>query len=215
MQRLPRLLAIPALALALGPGCAGPPVPAPIQGELVCEDFYMGPTKMEGGLKRPVRLRVLAGKTVQFKAILTGQRAHGDPPRRSFIIDDDAELTVEWSQCPNERAPRPATAATHEAKGRELNKDASAYECGEPVVYKTEKLTTKKGDPKSHVILFAFPPEAECWWGDRTPVQLGRSDPRAAPPVDAGPLLNKVVDGCGPAPGSDVDAGSADGGDCK
>lgn len=152
-------------ALALIPGCAGPPIPAPIEDEVVCPDFESGHASMEGGLKFPVRLRVMDGKRPVFRIVLTGRRHAGDPAPRSYIADDNEKYTVEWAQCANERAPRVALPAGHTKKAHEAPPipDSTDYECGEATVYKTVPLVTKKGDRASHNLAFAPPPNATCW----------------------------------------------------
>jgi hypothetical protein len=178
---------VPLLSLVLSVlavGCAGPPIPAPIQGEPVCADFELGASraKMIGSLRLPVRLRILEGDEVLMKTVLLGRRSAGDPPSRSFIPDDNAEVTVEWAQCVNERAPTPVADehAKQPSTPRLAPAESSAYECGEATVYKTDKLTTKKRDVASHSITFAPPPKPECWVSDAPP------SPAPAPALDAG-----------------------------
>src|SRR6476620_11931 len=104
-------LALLALAASVG-ACAGTPIPAPIEGEPVCPDIDIGTThatKMIGGLTYPVRLRILDGKNVMMKMILSGKRLPGDASAHTLLPDDNAEYTLEWAQCENVRAPRPAT----------------------------------------------------------------------------------------------------------
>ncbi len=168
-------LALSSLALlALGTtafACAGTPIPAPIEGEPVCPDIDIGTahaTKMIGGLTYPVRLRILDGKNVMMKMILSGKRLPGDPSSHTLLPDDNAEYTLEWAQCDNVRAPRPATATA--PKTRRPAKDTTAYDCGEARVYKTDKLVTKKHDAGSHAFTFVAPPKADCWAGEVAPV---------------------------------------------
>lgn len=141
--------------------CAGNPIPSPIENEIVCTDFEVGAahTKMEGSLKHPVRLRILDGKAVIMKMILPGLRDAATTPARSLIADDNDSYTLEWAQCENERAPKPARGGAKDKESR----DVTHYECGEATVYKTDTLTTKKHDAPSHKIQFAPPPEAVCW----------------------------------------------------
>ncbi len=166
-------LALSSLALlALGTtvvACAGTPIPAPIEGEPVCADIDIGTThatKMIGGLTYPVRLRILDGKNVMMKMILSGKRLPSDPSSHTLLPDDNAEYALEWAQCANVRAPRPATAPS---KTRHAGKDTTAYDCGEAVVYKTDKLVTKKHDAASHAFSFSTPPKADCWSGEVAP----------------------------------------------
>jgi hypothetical protein len=188
MDRRPRLSASPVLVVAvvLAAGCAGPPIPAPIEGIPVCPDFTTGNAKMEGGLRYPVRVRVLDGKNVLYKSILPGLRHPDDPKPRSYIADDNAKYEVEWAQCNNPRAPRTAAEASQSSKAREKAHDgeATAYECGEAIVYKTDVLETRKGDRASHVITFALPPNAECW-ASEAPAPATVRDAGAPPPAEA------------------------------
>jgi hypothetical protein len=187
MARLRRLPALPALsALALALGCAGPPIAAPIEGIVVCPDFTSGKTKMEGGLRYPVRLTVKdSGKNVLYRTILTGQRTPDAPKPQSFIADDNARHTVEWEQCSNPRAPRSLAELSRSPKAREKAQanevEGTTYDCGEATMYKPDGvLETKKHDRASHVITFVPPPNPECWAGEVTPPAGG------APAADAG-----------------------------
>jgi hypothetical protein len=175
-----------ALLAVLAAGCAGSPIPAPIEGEPVCPDFQSRGVLMAGGLRYPVRVRVLEGKTVLYRTILPGLRASGGKQPSTYIVDDNAEYTVEWAQCENERAPHPATSAAHEQKARsKLHEDEGAgYECGEGKIYKQDKLVTRKHDAASHVIKFVPPPNPACWEGEAP----------AAPAADTG------APGAGPVP---------------
>lgn len=185
--------------------CAGPPVPAPVDGVPVCADFELGRTKMEGTLRHPVRMRVLEGKTQLFKQIITGMRKEDAAKPRTLIVDDNGEYAVEWAQCSNERAPRSVTAAAHESgKARDRGHDPeTGYDCGEPTVYKTDKLVTKKGDRASHTITFAPPPDVTCWQGDSPAPKAPAPPPAAAVELDAGADAAVTA----PAP---TDAGVAD-----
>lgn len=209
MPRLRRLFALLPLAFALG--CAGPPIPAPIEGLPVCPDFTTGGAKMEGGLRYPVRMRVLEGKTVLFKTVLSGLRHPDDPRPKTFIADDNAHLQVEWAQCANPRAPRPVSEAAHTAKPHDrAHEGEGGYECGEATVYKSDVLETKKGDRASHVITFVPPPNAACWAGEVAPaapvIDAGAPAADAAEAADAG----GVIDAGGVADAGGVsDAGGA------
>ncbi|MEP7126459.1 MAG: hypothetical protein ABJE95_36345, partial [Byssovorax sp.] len=146
--------------------CAGTPIPAPIESEPVCPDIDIGtghPAKMIGGLTYPVRLRVLDGKNVMMKMILSGKRLPTDPSSHTLLPDDNAEYVLEWAQCDNVRSPRPANAPS---KTRRAGKDTTAYDCGDAKIYKTDKLVTKKHDAASHAFSFAAPPKADCWVSD-------------------------------------------------
>src|SRR6185369_5414920 len=102
MRRL--LPCLPLVALAAG--CAGPPIPAPIEGEPVCADVQIGAahTKLVGGLRFPVELKIRDGKTLVYRTIVAGLRTPDDRRTHTFIPDDNQEYTVEWAQCANERA---------------------------------------------------------------------------------------------------------------
>jgi hypothetical protein len=201
-RRLPALLALSALALALG--CAGPPISAPIEGILVCPDFASGNAKMEGGLRFPVRLRVLDGKNVLYRTIIGGLRSADAAKPQSYIADDNARYTVEWAQCSNPRAPHSVAELSLSSKVREKAQahegEGTAYDCGEATLYKPDGvLETKKGNRASHVLTFVPPPNLECWTGETTPPA------GAAPSTDAGAV---------PAAGGDAgalgDAGSSE-----
>jgi hypothetical protein len=201
MLRPSRLLA--SLAVASFAGCAGPPVPAPIEGLPVCADFSSGKAKMEGGLRYPVRLRILDGKTVLFKMVLGGLRHADDPKPRTLLADDNAKYTVEWAQCSNERAPVSATEATkstkardHEHKEQVREHEGTSYDCGDPKVYKADGvLEIRKGDRASHVVTFVAPPDTTCWAGDPPAAKL------EVPVEDAGTGVAGAI--------TDSDAGAA------
>nr|AYM54088.1 hypothetical protein [Byssovorax cruenta] len=214
-RRWARLALLAKVALALG--CAGPPVAAPIQGEPVCPDFASGAarTRMQGSLRFPVQMRILDGKTVVMKTVLIGKRLPEDSPSHTFVVDDNAEYTVEWAQCPNERATLPADQAHNKPRAPRLQQDeaAGAYECGEAVVYKTDKLVTKKGDPASHTVTFVAPPKPECWVSDAPLPAAAAADagaPDAAVP-DAGTEASSAMPDAGDA-GADASTASTDGG---
>jgi hypothetical protein len=179
--------ALAALAFALGSGCAGPPIPAPIEGLPVCADFTTGGAKMEGGLRYPVRLRVLDGKTVLYKTVISGLRRPDDARPKTYIADDNAHYQVEWAQCANPRAPRSATDSARTGKTHEKPHESEVvgYECGEATVYKSEVLTTRKHDRASHVITFAPPPNPTCWAGEVAAAPAITVD-AGAPPTDDG-----------------------------
>jgi hypothetical protein len=181
---------------------------------------------MEGGLRYPVRLRVLEGKTVLYKTVLPGLRHPDDPTPKTFIVDDTAKYTVEWAQCSNPHAPRSVAELAHAPKGREHVRegDGAAYDCGEPKVYKGDGvLQTRKGDRASHVITYVPPPDTECWAGDTRPAPgapaapgseldagLVGGDPQTPGPAGAAPTATDA--GAAPDAGS---AGSADAGPAK
>lgn len=187
---------ISALPLALT-ACAGPPITSPIDDEPVCPDFEVGSshTKMFGSLRFPVQLSIKNGSTVAFKTTLHGLRTKADLASRVLLADDNETFTLEWAQCENERAPKPVEGSSREPKG------IAKYECGNATVYKTEQLVTKKGDPASHKIVFATPPNAACWQGTAPP----------PPPPDAGAPDAAPSDADSGAP-ADADGGVSDGG---
>lgn len=188
-------------ALAFALGCAGPPIPAPIEGLPVCPDFTTGGAKMEGGLRYPVRLRVLDGKTVLFKTVISGLRHPDDPRPKTYIADDNARYQVEWGQCENPRAPRSASEQARTGKGHDKSRESegSGYDCGEAKIYKTDVLDTKKRDRASHVITFAPPPNAACWTGELAPPAIT---------ADAGAPVAEVGADAGADAGAATDAGA-------
>lgn len=193
-------------AISLASACAGPPVPSPIEGLPLCADFNAGHMSMEGSLRYPVRLRVLDGKAQVSKIIITGLRRPDASRPRTFVADDNAEYTLEWAQCENERAPRAVSDVERERsskshKGADRDGDA-AYDCGEAKVYKTDKLVTKKGDKASHTVTFAAPPNPACWAGE-APLA---ADAGAPSPADAG------ADAAAPPAAEDAGAVAADAG---
>lgn len=153
-------------ALILAGCSAGPPVPSPIDDETVCSDYEVAAThtRMHGGMRRPVVLTVLAGKTVVGQQILTGLRDPKSPKTMLPLPDADAEYQLDWAQCAGRLGPYPASAGV------------PTLECEAPV-YKSEKLFTKKGVPGSRTIKFVLPPEAGCWLDENAPL------PGAAPPA--------------------------------
>jgi hypothetical protein len=188
---------------ALVLGCAGSPIAAPIEGEPLCPDFQERGVMMAGGLRYPVRIRVLDGKNVLYKSILPGLRTAGGKQPSTFIVDDNAEYTVEWAQCENERAPRDVATEAREHKEKARSKmredEGAGYECGEAKVYKTDKLVTRKHDPASHVIKFVPPPNPACWQGDAAPAAPAPSGSAAVPAAPA-PSGSAAVPPPPPAP---------------
>ncbi len=210
MLSLKATLAIPALALLSG--CAGPPITGAIEGEPVCADFKDGALTMEGGLRYPVRLRVLDGSRSLFRTVLRGHR-RADAQSKTLIIDDNITLNLEWAQCENERAPRSASDAAREDKAREGKGHEikeSGYECGEAKVYKTVPITLKKGDKASHTIQYVPPPNATCLKGEEAPAPA----PKATASASAALPPEPISDAGSPAAarGEDGDAGPADAG---
>jgi hypothetical protein len=174
-----------------------------VTGEPVCSDYEVGAvrTKMQGSLRFPVMLTVLDGSTTVMRTMILGRRSEKEPVRRILLADSDEEYTVQWSQCENERAPRPVTG------GADV-KEALKYECGKDEVYKTDKLVTKKGDMSTHTLDFVPPPKAECWMSD---IPAGSAaDAGADGGADASPDPSAMA----PDAGADMDAGgNAGGGD--
>jgi hypothetical protein len=181
LARIASVALIASAALVMG--CAGPPIPAPIEGEPVCADIEIGAahSKMIGGLTYPVRLRILDGKNVMMKMIISGKRTPADPPSHTLLPDDNAEYVLEWAQCANERAPRPISSASKTRGAAE--KDMTAFDCGEATIYKTDKLVTKKHDAASHVFAVPPPPKTDCWVGQTPPV----TPPPVVPPPPSVP----------------------------
>ena len=199
------LLAL-ALTLALG-GCSGPPVAAAITGEPVCPDFTLGASanKMRGGLRNPVRVTVKDGKNAVARAMFVGKRVASDPNPPVMLPDGNATYTVEWSQCENERAAVPVTGGKARERG-----GGTAYDCGEEKVYKTETLTTKKGDLASHALVVPAPPNVECWKDER-PVEEPKAEAADAGAEDAAPA--EVPDAApSDASAEDAAASAVDGG---
>ncbi|MEJ7733949.1 MAG: hypothetical protein WKG00_32735 [Polyangiaceae bacterium] len=112
------------------------------------------------------------------------------------LPDANEEYTVEWGQCENERAPRPvddASATGAKSTATPRREGPVDYECGNSVVYKTDKLVTVRGNPASHALTYPPPPKPECWLSDAptaapTPARLvaGRGRRRAQIDADAG-----------------------------
>jgi hypothetical protein len=163
---------------------------------------------MTGSLRFPVQLRILDGKTVAMKIVLSGKRLPEDALAHTFIADDNADYTVEWGQCENERAPSPVAEGHGKLHApRPQREGESTYECGEAQVYKTDKLVTKKGDPTSHALTFIAPPKPECWVGD-APAPANAASDAGAPEAGAG-TAGGALDGGADASALAVDSGAA------
>jgi hypothetical protein len=191
---LPRALAVAAFAvLASTAGCAGPPFAAPIEGEPVCADFTVGAgkTPMRGALQFPVELRILDGKAQMQRVVISGKHPDDEKPSHTYLPDDNATYTVEWAQCSNEWAPKSPTHHAPLPKGAPRPKEDGAYECGEAKPYKTDKIVTKKHDPRSHVLAFVAPPKPGCWVSDVVapppPPPPASATPSAEPAASAAP----------------------------
>ena len=139
--------------------CKGPSVPSSISDEPVCSEFDLAGETMRGGLKRPVRLRVLAGEEVIATVMAYGLSGPAAPPTRFLLPDATTEYALEWAQCPNERAATP-----FDPRDKKAAKDAG-YSCEEPAVYSTVKHQTRSGDPATHQIAMPAPPDAACLEG--------------------------------------------------
>ncbi|MRG96029.1 hypothetical protein [Polyangium spumosum] len=193
---LAALLAAPLVA------CSNDQLRSGVTGEPVCPDFTLGgaDNKMRGGLRQPVQVRVLDDGDPVVRVLLLGKRVEADPSVRVILPDADAEYTVEWAQCSNERASVPLRA------GKTQERDLTAYECGEAKVYKTDPLVTKKGDRASHELTFQPPPNPACWTDERP------AEPPPAPAAvpDAGAEDAGAEDAGADAASSDAgDAGDA------
>lgn len=200
------------IALA-GAACDGPVTPSVVEGEPVCPDFEIGATraKMRGSLRFPVQVTIHEGDTVLSTAVLFGRRQQGAQASRVLVPDDNGEYEVRWTQCENERAPRPI------GKTKDNTAEVAEYQCGSGAVYKTEKITTKRGDAASRQLTFPMPPKTECWVSE-TQATPEVTDAGAPPPaedagVDAGAGTDLATDaGAGTNAGADASAEPADAG---
>ncbi|MBL8740029.1 MAG: hypothetical protein JNK04_03010, partial [Myxococcales bacterium] len=112
--------------------------------------------QMRGGLKQPVRLRVLSGSEVIATVMVYGKSGANAPPTRFLLPDATQEYTVEWTQCPNERAP-----SSHDPNDKKATQGAG-YVCEDAQPYATGKHSTKSGDASTHEIPLAAPPVTDC-----------------------------------------------------
>ena len=169
------VLALSALAIAssLTVGCSSPSAPALVKEETICPGFEQGGLKMRGGLKKPVRLRVLDGEDVVATVMLYGVPDERHPTRFK-LPDKDEEYSLEYAQCTNERAPHPEDPKA-ESKG-----SSSAYVCNEPAVYQTLKHETKRGEAASMELPFPSPPDTTCWRGLTPPAPSASAAPLPA-----------------------------------
>jgi hypothetical protein len=196
------------MVLALAAGCSGPPVATGVTAEPVCADFELGVahTKMRGGLRVPVSLVVKEGDDVVMRTTVYGLRHDKDLPTRVVLPDANEEYTVEWAQCENERAPRPVedpTAIAGKSTVTPRREGPVDYECGNSVVYKTDKLVTTRGNPASHALTYPPPPKPECWQSDA---------PAAAPDAGAPPAADAGAAPADADAGASADAGATDAG---
>jgi hypothetical protein len=185
-RTLPTRPAVPFFALllagALGAaGCSSPSTPALVKEETVCAGFEQAGQKMRGGLKKPVRLRVMEDDEVVATVMLFGI-ADSKHPTRFLLPDTDKEYSLEFAQCANDRAPQP-----EEKDQKNASKAGGVkFECNEPAVYSTVRHETKKGEPASMEIPFPVPPNAECWEGPAAaPTASASAEPSAAPTASA------------------------------
>jgi hypothetical protein len=144
--------------LALAPvACTAPSTPALVKGETECAPFTLGGTKMRGGLRKPVRLRVLDGDDVIATEMLYGVQS-ASQPTRLLLPDANEEYTLEYAQCSNERAPQP-----DDGTGKPPNPATVGFACSDPKVYSSEKHQTRRSDPASMELPFAPPPDPACF----------------------------------------------------
>jgi hypothetical protein len=201
-MKRPARLFLPLLALT---ACAGPDLPVSVSGEPACPPYESAGEKMRGGLKHPVRLRVLAGDRAIASHTLLGRVSEQAAPLRFLLPDDDAEYTLEWSQCPNERAPAPASADTKERPGKSAT---TKYECGEGVVYAKVPHATKKGDASTRTLPMTPPPDAACWSAPAAPASAA-PEPSAAAPASAAAPEPSAPPPAEPAPSAAPSASAA------
>jgi hypothetical protein len=141
---LPRLPCLFALALA---ACKGPSVPSLVKDEPVCADLTLAGAILKGGLQRPIQLKVKDGEVLLATVMLYGVPQSSKQPTRFLLPDVDREVTLEWAQCTNLRAP-----TTTDPRDRKNKGDGLAYDCGDATVYATTAHTLKEGDVTSHEI---------------------------------------------------------------
>jgi hypothetical protein len=151
------LLAVAGLPLS---GCDGPSAPSLVKGEPVCTDIEQAGIKLKGGLKQPVQLRVLDDGDLVATVMLYGVPESTPQPTRFLLPGGDGKYTLEWGQCPNERA---LTAFDPRDKAAGKSATGGSYDCGTAVVYHSVEHATKKGDATSHEIEMVAPPNPDCW----------------------------------------------------
>ncbi|MFO0555268.1 MAG: hypothetical protein U0271_43225 [Polyangiaceae bacterium] len=157
-------------------GCEGPSRPSLIKDEPQCADFKGGTKTLKGGLKRPIRLRVLEGKDVIATVMIFGVPSSSKEPTRFLLPDTNAEYSLEWGLCANERA-----ASEFDPRDRKTAR-TEAYQCGEPTVYATTKHKTTKGDDSTHDIPIVLPDDYECWAAPAAEAPASASASEAPPP---------------------------------
>lgn len=172
--------------------CAGPPSRSSVSNEPICPDFALGPrkTKMHGALKKPVTMRVKDGSSAVVITTLYGLNAPGATPTLFLLPDTNAEYTVEWSQCPNEKAPMEAAQWAAKAKESEHSGAPAAFQCADTKPFATTTVKTKRGDEASRIIPFPENlPEPECWTSD-VPVPPPAPSSAAVPPPPPPPTVS-------------------------
>lgn len=141
--------------------CQTPSAPSLIKGEPVCRDVKQAGETLKGGLKQPVRLRVLLKKEVTATIMIYGLPESSPQPTRFLLPDANETYTLEWGQCKGERAlttydPRDKAAA-------QKSGSSGTFLCNEVDIYKEAEHTTKKGDASTHEIALETPPNPACW----------------------------------------------------
>jgi hypothetical protein len=193
--------------VVVAPGCDGPSAPVTMKGEPVCADFELGAsrTKMQGGLKQPVRMRVLEDGDPIATVTVTGLRTAQSQRTRFLLPDSNAEYEVEWAQCANQRGTSPVGNDAAKKPGPAIAD--SRYECGEAKVYATEKLVTKRGEGQSRSVTMPPPPNPACWEDEVPPSSASAAPSAPPPPVEPAPSPDPSV--APSASGSASAAGSA------
>jgi len=151
-------------AAATFAGCEGPSAPSVVTDEPVCKDFKQAGDLLKGGLKHPVRLKIMNGKNVVATVMLYGLSESAASPTRFLLPDSNEKYALEWAQCKTVRAP-----TTYDPRDKDAKRQAGGpagqgnYDCTEADVYEKGELVTKKGAPSTHEIKMASPPDATCW----------------------------------------------------
>jgi hypothetical protein len=157
MKTLSALAFLGGLALA---ACEGPALPSVVTGETMCKDFQQAGQTLKGGLKHPVRLRVLDGKDVIATVMLYGLSETNSAPTRFLLPDTNEKYTLEWAQCKVVRAP---TANDPRDKAAQRQSGGGSYDCADAEVYEKVEHNTKKGDISTHELKMVEPPDPTCW----------------------------------------------------
>jgi hypothetical protein len=154
------LLAAACSLSLLAAGCTSPSVTAPIDNEPVCPDFALGVTKTmhKGGLRHPVRVRVMDDDDIRSERILLGRRTAEASHNVVVVKDDDQTYKILWQQCGNPFAPRRLLAGKQPTR-------TTGYTCGEAKTYHEQDLAVRQGDPKSRRLRYIAPPDPACWTG--------------------------------------------------